>query len=179
MKVYILGKGRGWEDAPYEKDTDVWGVTQMILKRDCTLAIDMNVYDDGRWGEKEKQEAKLAKEVCLINKIPYIDLETYPYEIIRDCFKTDYFSNTVDYAIAMALYSGYDEIDLYGITMEEGSEYSYQKPGCDFWCGVAKGMGVNIRVFGQYATLMRTRDKKVYGYDIPQQTYEEKGVLFV
>jgi hypothetical protein len=179
MKVCIVGKGRGWQDAPNEKDVPVWGITQLILKRDCSLVIDMNVYDDGRWGEKEKVEAMQAKELCKINNIPYVDLSTYPYETISDCFKTDYFSNTVDFALAMALYSGFDEIDLYGITMEEGSEYSYQKPGCDFWCGVAKGMGVNIRVFGQYSTLMRTRDRKVYGFDIKQQTKEERGVVFV
>jgi hypothetical protein len=101
MKVIIVGKGRGMEDVPYEKDVPIWGITQTILKRDCTLVIDMNVYDDGRWGERERIEAMQARELCKINNIPYIDLTSYPYETISDSFKTDYFSNTVDYAMVL------------------------------------------------------------------------------
>jgi len=178
MKVYIVGKGRGWDKTPYD-NIPVWGITQLILKRPADLVIDMNVYEDGRWGEKEKGEARLSRELCKANDIPYIDLDNYPYELIKERFKTDYFSNTVDYAIALALYRDYREIDLYGVTMEDAGEYQYQKPGVDFWCGMAKGMGVIIRAFGEHSRIMRTRDNKVYGYDFPQQTKEEKGVLFV
>ena len=179
MKVIIVGKGRGWEYAPSGKEIHVWGITQVILSTPVDLLIDMNVYEDGRWGEQEKQEAKSSREICEINKIPYIDLSNYPLSEISNYFNTDYFSNTVDYAIALALYKGYEEIDLYGVNMEEGTEYRYQKPSVEFWIGIAKGMGVKIRAFGEHSSIMRTRDKKLYGYDIPQKFKQEKGVVFV
>jgi hypothetical protein len=179
VKVVIIGKGRGLEYAPSGKNIDVWGITQVILSTPVDLVIDMNIYDDGRWGEQEKDEARKSKEICDINKIPYIDLTNYPLKEITDYFNTDYFSSTVDFAIAYALYSGYKEIDLYGVNMEDDTEYQYQKASVEFWIGIAKGMGVRIKVFGDSSSILRTRDKKVYGYDIPQKFKQEKGVVFV
>ncbi len=166
MKVTIIGKGRGWEDAPLEGRT--WGITQLILQRPVCLVIDMNNYSDGRWGEKEAVEALVARGICKRRGIPYICLENYPLKVIKEFFETDYFSNTIDYAIALAIYQKFSEIALYGVNMEVDTEYSYQKPGVDFWCGVAKGRGIQVKVFGQHSTIMKTKDGLLYGYDYPQ-----------
>jgi len=166
MKVTIIGKGRTWNQAPQEGEC--WGITQLVLRRPVDLVIDMNVYHDGRWGEPERVSAEMAKKKCADENIPYIDLSNYPLKAVMEKFDTDYFSSTVDYAIALALYKGYDEIDMYGVTMDGGSDYYKIKCGADFWCGYAKGLGV--KVFIQKPTaVMRTPDGKVYGYDIEQR----------
>jgi len=162
--INIIGKGKTWVDAPH--DGESWGITQLILRRPVSLVIDMNVYDDGRWGEQERLNAMAARAISKAGNIPYICLENYPLREIVECFKTDYFSSTVDYAIALALYRGYEEIDLYGVTLS-AVDYSTLKCGCDFWCGYAKGLGVKITVHGE-STVMKTIDGLVYGYDIPQ-----------
>jgi hypothetical protein len=162
----IIGKGKTWVDAPLNEYT--WGITQLLLRRPVDLVIDMNVYSDGRWGELERKEAELVKERCEKESIPFIGLENYPLKEVMERFKTDYFSSTVDYAIALALYHGYNEINLYGITMSI-ADYGNLKCGCDFWCGMAKGMGVDLKVHGK-TTVMMTVDGKVYGYDIHQRS---------
>jgi hypothetical protein len=162
--VNIIGKGWTWADAPTEGES--WGLTQLLLRRPVSLVIDMNVYEDGRWGEQEKKEARIVSQRCKESGIPYVWLENYPIKEVMARFDTDYFSSTLDYAIALALYRGYDEINLYGITMTI-ADYSSLKCGCDFWCGYAKGLGVKVKVHGE-TTVMRTTDGKLYGYDKPQ-----------
>jgi hypothetical protein len=128
----------------------------------------MNVYEDGRWGELEKQEAQKARQRAEQSCVPYVDLSTYPLQEVMEFAGTDYFSNTVDYAIALAVYRGYKILDLYGVNMMANTEYYYEKPGVDFWCGFAMGKGVRVNVHGLVSTIMRTRDGKLYGYDFPQ-----------
>lgn len=165
--VNIIGKGRTWNEAPQEGEC--WGITQLILRRPVDLVIDMNVYEDLRWGEQERLEAIKSREICEQKGIPYICLGNYPIEEIVKEFKTDYFSSTVDYAIALALYKGHKEINLYGVTMDGSSDYYKIKCGCDFWCGLAMGRGVKVTVHG-VTTVMKTKDGLVYGYDVKQGT---------
>ena len=156
----IIGKGMGWENAP--RDGESWGITQLILRRPVDRVIDMNDYS--LWGPVEAEEAAQARQLAGKRNVEYIDLETYPLRAVIERFKTDYFSSTVDYAIALALLEGYTKLDLYGVNMANATEYAYQKPGADFWCGVAKGMGVEISVHGAWSSLMKTQDNLLYGY---------------
>lgn len=165
MKVNIIGKGNTWVDAPLDEHS--WGITQIYLRRPVNLVIDMNVYDDLRWGVQEKIEAERTRLKCLQNGVPYIDLKNYPIKEVIEKFDTDYFGSTVDYAIALALYQGYKDIHLYGITLSI-TDYSKLKASCDFWCGYVKGLGNKITVHGR-SNVMKTQDHKVYGYDREQK----------
>lgn len=165
MRVTIIGKGLGWENAPNEGQ--VWGITQLNLRRPVTRVIDMNDYS--LWGEREAADKKLSRFLAEKDSIPYVDLDSYPLKEVMDEFDTDYFSSTVDYALALAIYEGFKEIHLYGCSMILGSEYAYQKPGMDFWCGMAKGRGIKVIVHGKEATAMRTHDQLMYGYGLPQK----------
>jgi len=148
-----------------------WGLTQLLLRRPVSLVIDMNVYADGRWGEQEKKEAALVRQKCNAEAIPFIGLENYPIREVMERFDTDYFSSTLDYAIALALFRGYKEINLFGCTMSF-ADYGTLKCGCDFWCGYAKGLGIKITVHGE-STVMKTTDSKIYGYGTPQKELQQ------
>ena len=175
LKVNIIGKSPQWHEAPDVSDKfDTWGITQLMLRRSVDLVIDMNVYDDMRWGSDELLENLLVKRKCKSRDIPYIGLDDYPIDEIVEFFGVDYFSNTVDYAIALAIYMEYKEIDIYGIDMIHGSEYQDQKPGVDFWCGVAIGKGIKVKVHGAFSSIMKTKDGLLYGYDIKQKQ-QRKG----
>lgn len=164
MKVIIVGKGRGWDKAPPCGEGVVWGITQLNLKRDVDLVIDMNDYSGGRWGPRESLEAVQSRNRAKHCEVPYIDLASYPYESVVKAFGTDYFSSTVAYAIALAIYMKATEIDLYGVTLEVASEYGDQKPCVDFWIGYAMGRGCKVTVHGEHATLLKTPDGLIYGY---------------
>jgi len=146
-----------------------WGITLTNLNRKVDLVIDMNVYEDGRWGEDERRLYHKSKSLAFADNIPYIDLDSYPLDAIINNFQTDYFTNTVDYALALAIYQGYTVINLYGINMASPSEYAYQKPGCEYWIGQAMGRGIKVSIQRQYSSLLIAPDCKLYGYDTPQK----------
>lgn len=170
MRVNLIGRGTGWEDAPRNELS--WGITLINLKRGVDLVIDMNVYEDGRWGVMERQGAIKSREKAGQDRIPYIDLKSYPIAEIVSFFRTDYFTNTVDYALALAIYRGFTDIGLYGVNMLRGSEYAYQKAGVEYWIGQAMGRGIRVLNHSKISTVLKTKNGLMYGYDIPQ-----KGIL--
>ena len=165
MRVNLIGKGRGYEDAPL--DGLSWGITQLILRRPVDRVIDLNDY--ALWGPQEAEEAIRAKSLAAERGVEYIDRSNYLLDDVIEFFGTDYFTNTVDYSIALALFEGFNEIHLYGVNMEVGSEYIFEKAGVEFWIGMALGRGVKVIVHGQYSTIMRTKDGLLYGYGSPQR----------
>jgi hypothetical protein len=96
-------------------------------------------------------------------------LGSYPIDEVIRYFGTDYFTNTVDYAIALAIYRKFTGIGLYGVNMSNATEYAYQKPGVEFWIGQAMGRGIKVTVHGNLSTILKTRDGLLYGYGIPQR----------
>lgn len=169
MKVIIVGKGRGWDKAPpCGEGYEVWGITQINLRRPVNLVIDMNDYSENRWGPNETLESIQSRNKAAHDGVTYIDLLSYPYAGVMKAFGTDYFTGTVDFAIALAVYLKATEIELYGVTLEIDSEYFYQKPGVEYWCGFARGRGIKVMSFGEHTTLFKTKDGLVYGYGIKQ-----------
>jgi hypothetical protein len=170
-RVNLIGRGSGWVDAP--KDELSWGITLTNLNRDVDLVIDMNVYEDDRWGVYEKELSRESRKRANEKGIPYIDLASYPIDKILNYFHVDYFTCTVDYAIALAIYRGFQEIGIYGVSMIGGQEYAYQKPGVEHWIGQAMGRGIKIKGIGGVSSLLRTKCLKMYGYHTPQ-----KGLIY-
>jgi len=87
-----------------------------------------------------------------------------------------YFTSTPCYAIAMALYLGYDVIKLYGIEMETNSEYVYQRDGVGLWIGIALGLGKKV-VLTKNTSMFSA---PLYGYDddhtnITREDFEENA----
>ena len=56
------------------------------------------------------------------------------------------FNSSIDYALALGIYRGYKEIEMYGMPMRMGEEYTHQRPGLAFWAGLATGRGVKINM---------------------------------
>lgn len=79
----------------------------------------------------------------------------------RDGEINKYFTSSPCYAIALALYLGYDRIDIYGIEMETNSEYVYQRDGVGLWIGIALGLGVEVNL-SRNTTMFSA---PLYGYD--------------
>lgn len=56
------------------------------------------------------------------------------------------FCSTIDYAIALAIYQGYEQIDIYGVEMAHSSEYKNQQSSFTFWVGIATASGIKINL---------------------------------
>lgn len=165
--VNIIGRGKGWENAPLDEYS--WGITLTNLNRRVDLVIDMNVYDDGRWGEQERQLWLKSRKQAREDQIPYIDLSNYPIDLITDYFQVDYFTGTTEYALALAIYEQYTSINLYGVNATTGTDYIHQKAGIEFWIGMAMGRGIKVKVHSDHGTILKAPGWQLYGYDTPQR----------
>jgi hypothetical protein len=50
------------------------------------------------------------------------------------------FTSTAAMAMALGLYLGYEEIQVYGVDLGSNTEYTYQQPGWIYWVGVGKAL---------------------------------------
>ncbi len=84
-----------------------------------------------------------------------------------------YFTNSVSYMIALAILQGYKEIGCWGVDMATSSEYGPQRPSCEFFLGIAAGLGIKITIPDQ-ADLLKTRF--LYGFEEREQVAWEKKI---
>jgi len=67
------------------------------------------------------------------------DSVRYPLQEIMERYGTRYFRATVCYAIALALYLGYEDIHIWGVELKDHAEYRSQRDCFIFWNGAAHG----------------------------------------
>ena len=73
-----------------------------------------------------------------------------------------YYTNSISWFIALALLEGFKHIGIYGVDMAQHEEYAHQRPSCEYWIGVANGLGTTVHVPGE-SDLMKA--SKLYGYE--------------
>jgi hypothetical protein len=108
----------------------------------------------------------------------------FPLEEMLQTFKSRgltgarYFTNSISYMLAYALYEGlavghqWDEIQIFGVDMAVGDEYIAQRPSCEYWIGIAEGMGVKVFI-PDASDLCKTAF--LYAYEErAQKAFEEK-----
>lgn len=74
--------------------------------------------------------------------------------------KNPYLTSSIAYQIALAMYEGFEQIELYGIDLNTGGEYAWQKSGVEYLLGMAAGRGHKIILPGNCPLL---GDGKLYG----------------
>lgn len=89
-----------------------------------------------------------------------------------------YLTNSIAVMIAFALFEGevtgnqFECIDIFGVDMAVGSEYVDQRPSCEYWIGIAEGMGVKVYI-PPASDLCKTRF--MYAFEaVKQHQYNEK-----
>jgi len=58
----------------------------------------------------------------------------------------DYFTNSISWMIALAIYEKFEEIHIYGVDMAQDDEYSFERPSVEYFLGLARGMGIKVHV---------------------------------
>jgi hypothetical protein len=56
-----------------------------------------------------------------------------------------FFTSTIAYMFALALYQGFERIEMYGVEMQV-EQYQYQRDSIFWWMGFANGLGVEVVV---------------------------------
>ncbi len=71
------------------------------------------------------------------------------------------FSSTFNYQIALAIYQGFERIEIFGIELLLEGEYTHQREAMAYWLGKADGMGVEVWLPEQCSLLVQP----LYAYD--------------
>ena len=168
-EVIILGCGPTHIECAYHCET--WGVNggynfaKRLDKLFMTDSLDGEVLEEEYRVETLREfngTLVLAKHFPVFDSLG-IPIEIYPINEILSRFKTRFFSNTICYMIAYALYHGYEKIWFFGMDMMPRTCYLQEKGGVEFWMGVALGMGVEV-INTESSATGKTWNGRMYGY---------------
>lgn len=197
-KVAIIGCSACKTAAPTGDDSwEFWGVNNLFLhmpdvKWTKWFEIHSIKQDAGHWWRRDlvkkhgfiwsrdfrgqdvdayvKGLASLPCPVIMQQQWPEVpNSVAYPLAAVVEKFG-NYFTNTVSYEIALAILMGYKEIGIYGVDMAVGSEYQDQRPSCEYFIGIARGLGIKVTIPAE-ADLLKTRfmyafqDKEITEWD--------------
>lgn len=148
MRICLIGKAPGKEDVPKDAEHK-WGLNDLIhYIPDLTTSFEMHDV------ERDASVAPWMKgEIEALNKAG-IPVVTYKkWKELKNCvvFPMDemhrkYFTNTIAYMIAYAIYKKATKIELYGIQMATPVEFRRQRACCEYWLGYAAGKGIEVYV---------------------------------
>lgn len=181
-KIAILGTAEPhWRDAPFADESwEIWtcGGNYASAPR-ITRHFEIHKLTDTckGWGVPEQEAAarnayvewmRSQGSLVWMNPSPDLpDATPYPLDMVLERFPDGYFTNSISYMIALALVEGCTELGIWGVDMalssgvRERDEYGNQRPSCEFYLGVAVGMGVRVTLPPQ-TTLLKTR--RLYGF---------------
>lgn len=170
MKVVIIGKGVGWEKAPglLEKG-EFWGVNNVCLRRHVDLVFNMHDLD------KHKNHRLFNRTIDHVNrcKIPIVTQKVYSHIPTSIGFPLEkmprkYFTNSIDYMVAYAWEQMITTIEMYGVVLAVGSEYSVQRASLEYWIGMFEGDGGEVII--HEPTYVCKSPKGLYGYDWDEES---------
>ena len=201
--VAILGFAPTWKDAPFDDPSvQIWTVNSLnqytsrvdrvfelhqldTIKRMAKEGIvrnDTHLKDHVEWLQKNKDIP-----VYMICEYPDVPMAvTYPIEEIvlkfglpraGDGEVDPYFTNSISYMIALAIHEGFERIYIYGVDMACHTEYGSQRPSCEYYIGIAKGMGIEVIMPAESDLL---KSKYMYGYEEERlSSYKKKVNQFI
>lgn len=164
-KVLIIGSARGWEVAPFaDTSWSVWSLSRMYhsLPR-WDVWFELHPWDrlcerlDGATPQHDQVRMRAeyqqwlsqdhGRPIFMQRQYPQVPgCVEYPLHHILDTFPQRYFTNSVSYMIALAVFQGAREIAIYGVDMATKEEYTAQRSGVEYWVGLAQGAGVDVHI---------------------------------
>jgi len=164
-KVLIIGSATGWEAAPFSDPSwSVWSLSRMyhsIPRWD--VWFELHPWDrlcerlDGSTPEVDQKRGRAeyqqwlsqdhGRPIFMQRAYPQVPgCIEFPLHRILDTFPQRYFTNSVSYMIALAVFQGAEEIAIYGVDMATKEEYTDQRSGVEYWIGLAQGAGIDVHI---------------------------------
>lgn len=162
-KLVILGCGKSHEKAPYDDESySIWTLNEFEPER-YDLMFEMHPMDVQN--ERELEFLKNCKKpIYVLEETALVPTGiVYPLKkILAHPWSIPYFTCTMAYEMALAIHLGFEEIELWGLNMDEGSprERTVESACLQYWCGIATGKGIKVR-WNEHPSFRRYD----YGYD--------------
>lgn len=156
-------------------DADVWVFNEALRSTWCKRADAVfQLHKPVIWRSSQNRNDTKHYEWLQTTSVPVYMMEhyedvpssvKYPLDdIIADVFGNNqqipYFTSSIAYAIALAVYRGYKRIEIYGVEMETQTEYEHQRIGVAYWIGVAIGRGIEVNFHSRTMFI-----EPLYGYE--------------
>ena len=167
-KVCLVGFADSYKLAPFDDPSySIWGLNQLyrwIPRADRWFEMHKDYVGDEVDGTNYYQWLKdapipiymLYKDHTIPNSIEY------PLnKVVTTLGGRYYFTSTIAYMLALAIYEGFEVIEIDGIDLAADSEYSYQKPNAEYYIGIATERGIRVDVPKTSALL---KQRYLYGY---------------
>lgn len=169
--------------APYDDQSwEIWTLSDLVQcgqapRSDCHFELhDLDVLDGqpqrkdySDWLAAYKGKTLLCKTDA---RVPAG--VAYPLNEVTTRFGR-YFTNSVSWMIALAIFEGVNEIGIFGVDMAQdgtvNGEYAKQRPSCEYFVGVAIGAGIKVTIPAE-AQLLKSRG--LYGFEIDGTQMEQK-----
>ena len=177
-KVIMVGYAWSKNEVNWDDDAEYWIMNDMYdicPKFDRLFDLHLDKYIKNRVTRNSKINhyeylKTIDKPVYMQEVYPEIPASVkYPLEImIANYFNGNamgdkiFMTCTVTFMLALAIYEGFTDIEIYGIDESVDDEYSKEMPGVLYWLGVAAGKGINIKI-SEHSPLMK--GYFVYGYE--------------
>ncbi len=181
-KIIILAQGPSWYQCPDlvpgREGVEIWGsnviyrdhaVDRLFFAhdiRDHFFDDDMNLFENLN---------KIGVPVYTMGVYrPLVNNARIPVTEILDEFKVGFFLNVIAWMMATALLQKPKSIDMYGVDMRPDADIEHlinEKGTMDFWCGVAKGMGIPLKNTKESYVMKTKQEGNFPGYreKVPQK----------
>lgn len=194
-KIAILGKApSSWGLAPFDDPTwEIWGLANLyanIPRWDRWFELHELTGGKLRWPADYWQWLTKDHGKPLYVQAPHHEVQhgqIFPLERIIARFG-GYFTNSISYMLALAIdeltpdgkpCSVPHEIGVWGVDMAQGqakpgdrnTEYGHQRPSCEYFIGLARGLGIKVTVPRQ-SELCKTR--RLYAFHDQNNVFFEK-----
>jgi hypothetical protein len=182
-KVILLGTANTLKITPWDKDDiDYWACAPVTTYKEAEghrIDVLFEMHHMEYWltviDRLNSIMDKSSNSVILMQQqVPQIkNSHAYPLKEIQEFVShpklRKYFTSTIAYMIALAVYLGYEDIELYGIHMAaEEEEYSLQRSCCEAWLNFALGKGISYWLPDESSIMSSDH---LYGYE------QQKGIL--
>lgn len=104
-------------------------------------------------------------EIINTHRVKGLKAKLFPMKSLVGKFGRSYFSDSIAYMVAYALYKGYAKIRLYGADMHTYSEYAKEKGGIEYWLGRAEQAGIKVEI-SEGSSLLKTATGHPYGKNL-------------
>jgi hypothetical protein len=156
--VIILGKAMTGQMCPWDAD-EVWGINNVCEQEEYT---GKKVHKLFAFDQLEPAyTAMMKKHAPIVSWQDYGDIK-YPLDEVIKAFDTEFFVNTVCYAIAYAIFTGVKRLGVYGVDQAFGAPYAQENRGVEYWIGRAVQAGIKVEA-PEESQLMRTISGVLYG----------------
>lgn len=183
-RVALVGAVKGWAEHVMDDPTwDVWGMNRLHT------SDSQGRFRADRWFEMHEASSQSEDDWDWIRECPVPLVippsdgvmvasarypAPYPLAEIEGFFGRSYWACSFAYQVALAVFSGYSEIGVFGIDLSVGTmrERTVEWANVSWWLGVAEGRGVKVTV-AEGALLGRHLARYGVEYDQEREAVED------